>query len=69
MVENSIMNLSNEGRYRYYLTTAQTETDLVLEGSDQQIGGIKIKHSSAPTLSSGSHTACDDRKTARKFVV
>lgn len=69
VVENIIVNLSGKWRYSYYRTTAQTEIDLVLEGPDQQIWAIEIKRSSAPTLGSGFHTACDDVKATRKFVV
>ncbi len=69
VVENIIVSLSSKWRYSYYRTTAQTEIDLVLEGPDQQIWAIEIKRSSAPTLSSGFHTACDDIKATRKFVV
>ena len=69
VVENIIVTLSSKWRYSYYRTTSQTEIDLVLEGPDQQIWAIEIKRSSAPTLSSGFHTACDDIKATRKFVV
>lgn len=69
VVENIIVSLSSKWRYSYYRTTAQTEIDLVLEGPDQQIWAIEVKRSSAPTLGSGFHTACDDIKATRKFVV
>jgi predicted AAA+ superfamily ATPase len=69
VVENIIVTLSSKWRHSYYRTTAQTEIDLVLEGPDQQIWAIEIKRSSSPTLGNGFHTACDDIKATRKFVV
>jgi len=69
VVENIILELSNKWRFSYYRTTSQTEIDLVIEGPGNQIWAIEIKRSSAPTLSKGFHSACEDIKATNKFVV
>jgi uncharacterized protein len=69
VVENIILELSNKWRFSYYRTTTQTEIDLVIEGPGNQVWAIEIKRSSAPTLSKGFHSACEDIKATNKFVV
>lgn len=69
VIENIIVQLANKWQYSYYRTTAQTEIDLVLEGPDNQIWAIEIKRSSAPKISKGFHTACEDIKATNKFVI
>ena len=69
VAENIILSLSSKWRYSYYRTSTQTEIDLVLEGPDQQVWAIEIKRSAAPKLGNGFHTASEDIKATRKFVV
>jgi predicted AAA+ superfamily ATPase len=61
--------LSNKWQYSYYRTTTQTEIDLVLEGPNKQVWAIEIKRSASPTLKKGFHSACEDIKATKKFVV
>jgi predicted AAA+ superfamily ATPase len=69
VIENIIVQLSGKWQYSYYRTTTQTEIDLVLEGPDQQIWAIEVKRSSAPKVSKGFYSACDDIKATNKFVI
>ena len=69
VAENIVLNLSSKWQYSYYRSSAQTEIDLVLEGPDGQVWAIEIKRSAAPKLSNGFHTASEDIKATRKFVV
>lgn len=69
VIENIIVHLSNKWQYSYYRTAAQTEIDLVLEGSNNQVWGVEIKRSLAPTVSKGFHNACEDIGATGKFVI
>lgn len=69
VLESIIQSLSNKWRYSYYRTSGQTELDLVLEGPRNEVFAIEIKRSIAPKVSKGFHSASDDIKATRKFVV
>ena len=69
VLESIIQSLSNKWRYSYYRTSGQTELDLVLEGARNEVFAIEIKRSIAPKVSKGFHSASDDIKATRKFVV
>lgn len=51
------------------LSSMQPEIDLVLEGPDDEVWAIEIKRTTAPKISRGFHTAAEDIKATRKFVV
>ncbi len=53
----------------YYRTTHGAEIDLILEFSPTERWAIEIKRSSAPRLSRGFYTACDDIKSTRRFAL
>ncbi len=69
VLENILNDLSDKWSYSYYRTSAQAEVDLVLEGPKNEVWAIEIKRSSAPKVSRGFHSACDDIKATRKFVI
>jgi hypothetical protein len=69
VLESIIQSLSNKWQYSYYRTSGQTELDLVLEGPRNEVFAIEIKRSIAPKVSKGFHSASDDIKATRKFVV
>lgn len=69
VLESIIQSLSNKWQYSYYRTSGQTELDLVLEGPKNEVFAIEIKRSIAPKVSKGFHSASDDIKATRKFVV
>ena len=69
ILENIINNLSDKWRYSYYRSSAQAEVDLVLEGVKNSVWAVEVKRSSAPKVSRGFHSACNDIKATRKFVI
>lgn len=52
----------------FYRTSGGAEIDLVIE-TDQGLWAIEIKHTNAPKLSRGFHSACDDLKPDKAFFV
>jgi predicted AAA+ superfamily ATPase len=53
----------------YYRTSGGAEIDLLLELPDSELWAIEVKLSLAPKVERGFHTACDDLRPARRFVV
>ena len=53
----------------FYRTSAGAEIDLLLAWPGGELWAIEIKHSSAPKVERGFHSACDDLKPSRKWVV
>ena len=50
-------------------TSGGAEIDLVVELGAGELWAIELKRSSAPRVSGGSRSACQDLQPARKFVV
>ncbi len=69
VLESIIQSLPNKWQFSYYRTSGQTELDLVLEGPKNEVLAVEIKRSIAPKVSKGFHSASDDIKATRKFVV
>ncbi len=69
VLENILNNISDKWHYSYYRSSAQAEVDLVLEGPKNEIWAIEVKRSSAPKISKGFYSACDDIKATRRFVI
>ena len=69
IAENIIENLSDKWQYSYYRSSNQAEIDLVLEKSGGQIWAVEIKRTAAPKIKSGFHTACQDIRATKKFIV
>jgi predicted AAA+ superfamily ATPase len=69
VIENLLANAPQEVRGYFYRTSSGAEIDLVLHRPDGKLWAVEIKRSTAPTLERGFHSACDDLKPARKFVV
>lgn len=69
VLESIIQSLSNKWQYSYYRTSGQTELDLVLEGPKNEVLAVEIKRSIAPKVSKGFHSASEDIKATKKFVV
>ena len=53
----------------YYRTSAGAEIDLLLELPGGELWAIEIKRSLSPKVERGFHSACDDLKPGRRFVV
>ena len=60
---------TNQGRYSYYITTAQTEKVLELEGQGFHVWAIEIKRSTALKVSAGFHIACEDINVKKRTQV
>jgi len=69
IIENIIGALPNSALFGYYRTTGGAEIDLVIELNNQELWVIEIKKSTAPKVSRGFHSACDDLNATRKYVV
>ena len=69
VIENIVSVLPARGSCGYYRTAGGAEVDLVLDLGAGEVWAIEIKRSSAPKVSRGFHSACEDLQPARKFVV
>ena len=69
VIENILSVIPQRVQPYFYRTTAGSEIDLVLEFPTQEKWAIEIKRNSSPSLSKGFHTACDEIKADRRYVV
>lgn len=69
VIENILNQLPSNWKASYYRSSNKNEIDLVLEGPEDAVWAIEIKKSLAPSISSGFHTAAEDIKAKKKFVV
>ena len=69
VIENIAGVLPARASCGYYRTSGGAEIDLVIELGARETWAIEIKRSSAPKVSKGFHSACEDLRPARKFVV
>jgi predicted AAA+ superfamily ATPase len=69
VMENILNQLPADWTASYYRSSNQAEIDLVLEFGTKEVWGVEIKKSSAPTISSGFHRACEDIGATKKYVV
>jgi uncharacterized protein len=69
VIENIMSAVQGRALPYYYRTSAGAEIDLILEFSGQEKWAIEIKRSSSASLSKGFHTACEDIRADRKFMV
>ena len=69
IVETIVGTLPRRASWGYYRTAGGAEIDLVVDMGAGEIRAIEIKRSTAPSVSRGFHTACEDLKPKRKLVV
>src|SRR5258708_3630450 len=69
VIENIMSVAPSRVQPFYYGTPGGAEIDLILEFSPTEKWAIEIKRSSSPSLSKGFHTACEDVKPQRRYVV
>lgn len=69
VIENILAVAGPNALPYHYRTSAGAEIDLILEFSGQEKWAVEIKRSTAPAISKGFHTACDDIKADKRFVV
>jgi uncharacterized protein len=69
VIENIMSVLPVNAQPYFYRSPGGAEIDLVLEFSMTEKWAVEIKRSSAPTVSKGFYTACDDIKADKRYVV
>ena len=69
VIENIAGALPARASCGYYRTSGGAEIDMVVDLGAGELWAIEIKRSSAPRVSRGFHSACEDLKPSRKFVV
>ena len=69
VIENIVGALPRRASWGYYRTAGGAEIDLVVDMGAGEIWAMEIKRSTAPSVSKGFHSACEDLKPKRKLVV
>lgn len=69
VIENIISALPRYASYGYYRTVGGAEIDLIISLGNRELWAVEIKRSTAPQVSKGFYSACDDLKPTKKFVV
>ncbi len=69
VVENVAGVLPARASFGYYRTAGGAEVDLVIDLGAGETWAVEIKRSSAPQVSRGFHSACEDLRPTRRFVV
>ena len=69
VIENVVGALPRRASWGCYRTAGGAEVDLVVDMGAGEIWAMEIKRSTAPSISRGFHSACEDLKPKRKLVV
>ena len=69
VIENVVGALPKRASFGYYRTSGGAEVDLVADLGAGELWAIEIKRSTAPKVSKGFYSACEDLRPTRKFVV
>ena len=69
VLENILNYIPDNWSASYYRSSNQAEIDLVLEFGTKEVWAVEIKKSSAPTIRSGFHRACEDIAATKKHIV
>jgi len=69
IIENILNHTPPDTQAGFYRTTGGAEIDLVIEPAPGEVWAIEVKRSSAPKVSKGFYSACEDISPRRKFVV
>ena len=69
VIENVAGVLPARASFGYYRTAGGAEVDLVIDLGAGETWAVEIKRRSAPRVSRGFHSACEDLRPTRKFVV
>lgn len=69
VIENIVGRLPAHASFGYYRTAGGAEVDLVVEFGGGETWAVEVKRSTAPKVSRGFHSACQDLRPARKLVV
>ncbi|GJL55398.1 MAG: ATPase [Nitrospirales bacterium] len=69
VLENIMAVAGSRAQPFFYRTTGGAEIDLILDRPGKERWAIEIKRGSAPSLSKGFYSACDDVRPDKQFVV
>lgn len=69
VIENIIGALPRRAAWGFYRTSGGAEIDLVVETGRSELWAIEIKRGSAPKISKGFYSGCEDLRPDRRFVV
>ena len=69
VIENIVGALPRRASWGYYRTAGGAEIDLVVDRGAGEVWAVEIKRSTAPSVSKGFYSACEDLKPTRKLVV
>ena len=69
VIENIVGALPRRASWGCYRTAGGAEVDLVVDMGAGEIWAVEIKRSTAPSVSRGFYSACEDLKPKRKLVV
>ena len=69
VIENIVGALPRRASWGCYRTAGGAEVDLVVDMGAGEIWAVEIKRSTAPSVSKGFYSACEDLKPKRKLVV
>ena len=69
VIENIVGALPRRASWGCYRTAGGAEIDLVVDMGAGEIWAMEIKRSTAPSVSKGFYSACEDLKPKRKLVV
>ena len=69
VIENIVGALPRHASWGYYRTAGGAEIDLVVDRGAGEVWAVEIKRSTAPSVSRGFYSACEDLKPTRKLVV
>ncbi len=69
VIENILASISERIPRSFYRTSGGAEIDLILEPAASERWAIEIKLSTAPKVSKGFYSACDDIQATRKILI
>lgn len=69
VIENILASISERIPRNFYRTSGGAEIDLILEPTASERWAIEIKLSTAPRVSKGFYSACDDIQATRKILI
>ena len=69
MIENILSGLAAHVACGYYRTAGGGEIDLILDMGGGEMWAVEIKRSTAPRVSRGFRSACEDVGPTRRLVV
>ncbi|MCY3808608.1 MAG: ATP-binding protein [Gemmatimonadetes bacterium] len=69
VIENILSGLPAHVAYGYYRTAGGAEIDLILDMGGGEVWAVEIKRSTAPRVSRGFRSACEDVGPTRRLVV